>query len=353
MLKMQYKLLGKSGLRVSELCLGTMTFGEDWGWGASKDTSRQVFDTFVEAGGNFIDTANGYTDGSSETIVGELVAPDRERFVVATKYSLPNHMSDRSNNPNGSGNHRKNLMQSLEGSLKRLNTEYVDLFWLHAWDFTTPVEEVMRAFDDMVRQGKVLYIGVSDTPAWIVAEANTLARCCGWTPFVALQIEYSLVERTPERDLLPMAKAFDLAVTPWSPLAGGVLSGKYNQSNGNGQSSSRGLNIPERSLQIAQVVGEIAQELGRSPAQVALAWIRAQSPQMIPILGARKLEQLQDNLKCLEVTLSPEQVQRLNQVSHIELGFPHDFLGSDMIHDQLFGGTYEAIDNPRQLTTNA
>lgn len=344
---MRYKLLGKSGLRVSELCLGTMTFGEDWGWGASKDESRQIFDTFVEAGGNFIDTANGYTDGSSEKIVGELIASDRERFVLATKYSFPNNINDRNGNPNGSGNHRKNLIQSLEGSLKRLNTDYVDLFWLHAWDFTSPVEEVMRAFDDMVRQGKVLYIGISDTPAWIVAEANTLARCYGWTQFVATQIEYSLVERTPERDLLPMAKAFDLAVTPWSPLAGGVLTGKYTQSNG--QSTSRGQNIPERSLKIAQAVGEIAQDLGRSSAQIALAWIRAQSPQMIPILGARKLEQLQDNLKCLEVTLSPEHLKRLNQVSQIELGFPHDFLGSDMIHDRLFGGTFEAIDNPRHV----
>ncbi len=349
---MRYKLFGKSGLRVSELCLGAMTFGEDWGWGAPKDTSRQIFETFVEAGGNFIDTANLYTNGSSEKIVGELIASDRERFVVATKYSLSGQMNTRSNDPNGSGNHRKNLMQSLEGSLKRFNTDYVDVLWLHAWDFTTPVEEVMRTFDDMVRQGKVLYIGVSDTPAWIVSEANTLARCNGWTQFIALQIEYSLVERTPERDLLPMANAFDLAVTPWSPLAGGVLSGKYNQSNGKGQSTSRGLDIPERSLNIAQVVGEIAQELGRSSAQIALAWIRAQSPQMIPILGARKLEQLQDNLKCLEVTLSPEQLQQLNRVSQIELGFPYDFLGSDLMRVNSFGGMYEAIDNPRQLIKN-
>lgn len=355
---MRYKLLGKSGLRVSELCLGTMTFGEDWGWGAPKDTSRQIFAAFVESGGNFIDTANGYTDGSSEKIVGELIAPDRERFVIATKYSLPNHVGNplkpggaNRSDPNGSGNHRKNLMQSIEGSLKRLNTDYVDVLWLHAWDFTTSVEEVMRAFDDLVRQGKVLYIGVSDTPAWIVAEANTLARCNGWTQFIALQIEYSLIERTPERDLLPMANAFDLAVTPWSPLAGGILSGKYNQSNGSGQSTSRGLDIPERSLKIAQAVGEIAQTLGRSPAQIALAWIRSQSPQMIPILGARKLEQLQDNLKCLEVTLSPEQLQQLHQVSQIELGFPHDFIGSEMIHNVLFGGTYDSIDNPRKLLT--
>ena len=349
---MRYKLFGKSGLRVSELCLGTMTFGEDWGWGAPKDTSRQIFETFVEAGGNFIDTANQYTNGSSEKIVGELIASARERFVVATKYSLSNQMKDSSKNPNGSGNHRKNLMQSLEGSLKRLNTDYVDVLWLHGWDFTTPVEEVMRTFDDMVRQGKVLYIGVSDTPAWIVSEANTLARCNGWTQFIALQIEYSLVERTPERDLLPMANAFDLAVTPWSPLAGGVLSGKYSQSNGNGQSTSRGLDIPERSLNIAQTVGDIAQELGRSSAQIALAWIRAQSPQMIPILGARKLEQLEDNLKCLEVTLSPEQLQQLNRVSQIELGFPYDFLKSEAMRGNSFSGMYEAIDNPRQLVTN-
>jgi aryl-alcohol dehydrogenase-like predicted oxidoreductase len=339
---MRYKLLGKSGLRVSELCLGTMTFGEDWGWGAPKDTSRQIFDAFVEAGGNFIDTANLYTNGSSEQIVGELIGSERDRFVIATKYSLTGQWQG-DKNPNGGGNHRKNMMRSLEGSLKRLNTDYVDMLWLHAWDFTTPVEEVMRAFDDLVSQGKVMYIGISDTPAWIVSQANTLAQCNGWTQFIALQIEYSLIERTPERDLLPMANAFDLAVTPWSPLAGGVLSGKYAQSNGNGQSTSRGQAIPARSFQIAQTVGEIAQELGRSSAQIALAWIRAQSPQMIPILGATKLEQLQDNLKCLEVTLSPEQLQKLDRVSQIELGFPHDFLDSEMVLGNLFGSTYDSM----------
>jgi aryl-alcohol dehydrogenase-like predicted oxidoreductase len=350
---MRYKLLGKSGLRVSELCLGTMTFGEDWGWGAPKETSHQIFDAFVEAGGNYIDTANLYTNGSSEQILGELIAAERDRLVVATKYSLANQMNATHKNPNGSGNHRKNMMQSIEGSLKRLKTDYVDMLWLHAWDFTTPVEEVMRAFDDLVRQGKVMYIGISDTPAWIVSQANTLAQANGWTQFIALQIEYSLIERTPERDLLPMAAAFELAVTPWSPLAGGVLSGKYTQSNGNGQATSRGQKIPDRSFQIAQVVGEISQELGRSSAQIALAWIRAQSPQMIPILGASKLEQLHDNLKCLEVTLSPEQLQRLDRVSQIERGFPHDFLGSDQSRDLLFGGTYESIDNPRQLVAAA
>jgi len=347
---MRYKLLGKSGLRVSEICLGTMTFGEEWGWGASIDESRQIFDTFVEAGGNFIDTANGYTDGSSEKIVGEFIANDRERFVVATKYSFPLRMGDKVGNPNGSGNHRKNMMQSLEGSLKRLNTDYIDLFWLHAWDFMTPVEEVMRAFDDMVRQGKVLYIGISDAPAWIVAQANTLAQFYGWTQFVALQVEYSLVQRTPERDLLPMAKAFDLAVTPWSPLGGGVLTGKYNKRNSSdekGRLETTQGNISERNLAIAEVVCQVAEEIGHTPSQVALAWLRAQSGVIIPIIGARKLSQVKDNLAMLDVTLTQEQMQRLNEVSKIELGFPHDFLASDMIHERLFGGTFKLIDNHR------
>jgi len=347
---MRYKLLGKSGLRVSELCLGTMTFGEDWGWGASVDESRKIFDTFTEAGGNFIDTANGYTDGSSEKIVGELIAKDRERFVVATKYSFPLQMSQPKGDPNGSGNHRKNLIQSLEGSLKRLNTDYIDLFWLHAWDYTTPIEEVMRSLDDVVRQGKVLYIGISDAPAWIVSQANTIAHYQGWTPFVALQIEYNLIQRTPERDLLPMAKAFDLAITPWSPLAAGVLTGKYNKPLQPGEEQGRLTNpmfgkVSERSLAIAEVVSQVAAEIGRSPSQVALAWLRAQSGVMIPIVGARKLSQFQDNLACLDITLSPEHLQRLHEVSQIELGFPHDFLQSDMIRDRLFGGTFSAIDN--------
>ncbi|MDF2387883.1 aldo/keto reductase [Nostoc ellipsosporum NOK] len=349
---MRYKLLGKSGLRVSELCLGTMTFGEDWGWGASVDESRKIFDTFVEAGGNFIDTANGYTDGSSEKIVGELIAQDRERFVVATKYSFPLQMNESKGDPNASGNHRKNLMQSLEGSLKRLNTDYIDLFWLHAWDFTTPVEEVMRSLDDAVRQGKILYIGISDTPAWIIAQANTIAQYQGWTQFVALQIEYNLIQRTPERELLPLAKAFDLAVTPWAPLAAGVLTGKYNKPLQPGEEQGRLANaamgsISERSLAIAEVVTQVASEIGRTPSQVAIAWLRAQSGIIIPIIGARKLTQFQDNLASLDVTLSSEHLQRLNEVSQIELGFPHDFLANDTIRDRLFGGTFNAIDNHR------
>src|SRR3990172_6669221 len=216
-LPMRYKLLGKTGLRVSELCLGTMTFGEEWGWGASKEESRKIFDAYVDAGGNFVDTANLYTGGTSEKFVGEFLKGRRERFVLATKYTL----NMRPDDPNGGGNHRKSLVQSLDASLKRLGTDYIDLYWVHAWDGMTPLEETMRALDDVVRAGKVLYVGISDAPAWIVSRANTLAELKNWTPFAALQIQYNLADRTPERDLLPMAKALDIAVTPWGVLAGG------------------------------------------------------------------------------------------------------------------------------------
>jgi aryl-alcohol dehydrogenase-like predicted oxidoreductase len=220
---MRYKILGRSGLRVSELSLGTMTFGADWGWGSSFEDSKKVFDAYANAGGNFLDTANLYTNGTSEKYVGEFIASEREHFVLATKYSLKEKHGD----PNRAGNHRKNLVQSLDNSLKRLKTDYIDLYWIHAWDFLVQPEEVMRALDDQVRAGKILHIGVSDTPAWIVSRAQTIAEMRGWTPFSALQIEYSLIERTPERDLMPMAKELGIAVTPWAPLAGGLLTGKY------------------------------------------------------------------------------------------------------------------------------
>src|SRR6188472_3405035 len=221
---MKYSLLGKSGLRVSELCLGAMTFGEEWGWGASKEECHKIFNAYVDAGGNFIDTANKYTEGTSEKYIGEFIESDRDRFVLATKYTSNTRRGD----PNAGGNHRKNMTQSLEASLKRLNTDYIDLYWVHAWDPLTPIEEMMRALDDMVRAGKILYIGISDAPAWIVSQANTVANLRGWTEFTGLQIEYSLIERTPERELLPMASALDIGVTAWSPLGGGVLTGKYN-----------------------------------------------------------------------------------------------------------------------------
>ena len=344
---MRYKLLGKSGLKVSELCLGAMTFGEDWGWGSNEGESRKVFDTFVDAGGNFIDTANMYTRGTSESMIGDFMKGKRERIVLATKYTN----SEPNGDPNIAGNNRKNLVQSLDASLKRLKTDYVDLYWIHIWDFLTPIEEVMRALDDVVRAGKVLYVGISDAPAWIVSRANMLADLRGWSPFTALQIEYSLIERTPERDLIPMANALGLAVTPWSPLAGGLLTGKYL--NGNGDSKDGRYNhemmknfaVPtERKNAIAREVVSIAKELNISPAQVALAWIREQNGTMIPIIGAKKVSQLQDNLGCLEVKLSADQLARLQNVSAIDLGFPGTFFANDMVKTFAYGGMRDLID---------
>ncbi|GBF52850.1 oxidoreductase [Microcystis sp. 0824] len=340
---MRYKLLGNSGLRVSELCLGTMTFGEDWGWGSDKEESRAVFQAFAEAGGNFLDTANIYTNGTSETLVGEFVKGDREKWVIATKYSLNTRPGD----VNACGNHRKNLFQAVEASLKRLGTDYIDLLWLHIWDSLTPIEEVMRAFDDLVRMGKVLYIGISDSPAWIVSQANTLATLRGWTPFIGLQIEYSLKERTPERELLPMAKALNIGVTAWSPLGGGVLTGKYNQPNpvdGRLSMTDQPFQIFDRDLKIAETVLEIAREIGKSPAQVALNWLRNRPNSVIPIIGARRLSQLQDNLACVDFNLTGEQLQRLDNISAISLGFPHELLASQFVRDILLGGVAAQLD---------
>ncbi|NCR00295.1 MAG: aldo/keto reductase [Microcystis aeruginosa L211-101] len=340
---MRYKLLGNSGLRVSELCLGTMTFGQDWGWGSDKEESRAVFQAFAEAGGNFLDTANIYTNGTSETLVGEFVKGDREKWVIATKYSLNTRPGD----VNACGNHRKNLFQAVEASLKRLGTDYIDLLWLHLWDSLTPIEEVMRAFDDLVRMGKVLYIGISDSPAWIVSQANTLATLRGWTPFIGLQIEYSLKERTPERELLPMAKALNIGVTAWSPLGGGVLTGKYNQPNpvdGRLSMTDQPFPIFDRDLKIAETVLEIAREIGKSPAQVALNWLRNRPNSVIPIIGARKLSQLQDNLTCVDFNLTGEQLQRLDNISAISLGFPHELLASQFVRNILLGGVAAQLD---------
>src|SRR5260221_85179 len=267
---MRYKLLGHSGLRVSELCLGTMTFGEDLGWGAPKDESRRMYDAFREAGGNFIDTANIYTNGTSETFLGDFIGADRERVVLATKYGFATKPTntDQPVDVNNAGNQRKNMLQSVEASLKRLKTDYLDLYWMHGWDGLTPVEEVLRAFDDLVRQGKGLYIGISDTPAWIVSQANTLAKLSGGTPCIAMEIEYNLIERTPQRDMLPMARAFELGVTVWSPLGSGVLTGKYNQS---GSTSSRAertrrdvtsfVSVNDQTLAIAEAVQQVVDEM--------------------------------------------------------------------------------------------
>jgi aryl-alcohol dehydrogenase-like predicted oxidoreductase len=343
---MRYRLLGKSGLRVSDLCLGTMTFGEDWGWGAPKEESRKVYDAFLEAGGNFIDTANVYTNGTSESLLGEFMQGHRQRLVLATKYTNAAPGTD----PNAAGNHRKSMVQALEASLKRLRTDYIDLYWLHIWDQITPVEEVMRAFDDLVRQGKILYAGVSDMPAWVVAKANTLSELRGWTPFVGLQIEYSLIERTPERELLPMASALGLGVTAWSPLAGGILTGKQLQAGGAKDSRQGDASMQQfmassaRKEAITREVVAVAKESGHSPAQVALAWLRQRSVPVIPIIGARKLAQVQDNLACLGIRLDPALIARLDKVSRIELGFPHHFFEMEMVRNLSSGGMRDRID---------
>ncbi len=340
---MRYRLLGHSGLRVSELCLGAMTFGDDRGWGASPAESRRIFDAYAEAGGNFIDTADIYTEGNSEKLVGEFVAGDRERFVLATKYSNSAPVGD----PNAAGNHRKNMVQSLEASLKRMQLDYIDLYWLHAWDFMTPVEEVMRAFDDLVSAGKILYAGISDTPAWIVSRADALADFRGWSRFVAIQVEYSLVERTVERELLPMAKALDLGVTAWSPLGSGLLTGKYTRDAD--QKTQRRLDqeafkeIDDEVYSVAREVDRVAEELGKSSSQVALNWLR-QRGGVLPIIGARTLDQFRENCGCLDFSLEGDQIERLNKVSQIELGFPHDFLASEVPRNFLYGGLFDRID---------
>jgi len=313
--------MGNSGLRVSELALGAMTFGTK-DWGVDKDESRRVYDGFREAGGNFIDTANIYSEGRSETFLGEFIEGDRERIVLATKYTG----ATRGRDVNAAGNSRKNMMDSVHASLKRLRTDYIDLYWVHARDFTTPIEEVMRGLDDLVRQGKVLYVGISDTPAWEVSRANTLAELRGWSPFVGLQIRYSLLDRAVERELLPMARTLDLTVTPWDTLGSGILTGKYNRDESTtGRATLRG-NVKPRDLAIAAEVVKLADELGRTPAQVALGWVRQGPGVIVPLVGARTREQLDDNLGCLDFQLEPEAKQRLDEASRIELGFPHEFL---------------------------
>lgn len=337
---MKYRLFGRSGLRVSELALGTMTFGTDWGWGADRDECRKIFDRYAEAGGNFLDTANNYTGGTSERIVGELVAADRDHFVVATKYSL----STRPDDPNAGGNHRKSLVHALEASLERLGTDYVDLLWVHMWDGMTPVEEVVRALDDLVRAGKVLYVGCSDTPAWAVARAVTLAELRGWAAFCGLQVPWSLADRSVEREHLPLASALDLAVTPWGVLESGELTGKYLAPDGR-PTRSRPEHVSSRVNDLAREVMAVAADLDRPPAQVAINWVRQQDPGcvVIPIVGARSAAQLADNLGCLDLRLSPAQLDRLSAASAFQSGFPRSFLESDHVRGLVFGTTFERI----------
>ncbi len=341
MVRMRYKILGGSGLRVSEFALGTMTFGEEWGWGSSKSTSGLIYDAFREAGGNFIDTSGFYTNGTSEHFLRDFIAADRGNVVLSTKYgaAVPGI------NPNAAGTHRLHLVQAVEASLRRLATDRLDLFWVNSWDFITPEHEVMRALDDLVRAGKVLYIGISDAPAWIISRCNTMAEVRGWTSFIGLQLQYSLLERTSDRELLPMARALDLGIAGCSPLAGGLLSGKYSSpGSGAGRlSHSNSHLINARARAIIQAVMEIADQIGYRPSQVALAWVRDRG--VIPLIGARTLEQMTENLATLEVSLSMDQTRILEEVSAVELGFPHDFLRDS--RPVTFGGMFERIDRHR------
>jgi aryl-alcohol dehydrogenase-like predicted oxidoreductase len=322
-----------------------MTFGDEWGWGSPKAEAQKVYETYREAGGNFIDTANFYTGGTSEKFVGEFIKGHRDSVVLATKYSN----AAPGNDPNAAGNHRKSMMQALEASLKRLQTDYIDLYWVHIWDGITPVEEVMRGLDDLVRQGKVLYVGISDAPAWWIAQANTLAELRGWTQFTGLQIEYSLMERTVERELIPVSKALNLGVLAWSPLARGVLTGKYHGDSkaDGGRMTNDGMKefLPEEqhAARIVSAVKSVSEQAGRSMAQVALAWLRHQSVPVIPIIGARKVSQLQDNLASLDLVLSAEQLEALDGASQIELEFPQGIYEREMVRAIRYGGTWDRL----------
>ncbi len=344
---MRYKLLGRSGLAVSELCLGAMTFGEEWGWGASEEECRRMFDTFALAGGNFIDTAHFYTNGTSERLVGQFIARQRDHWVLSTKYGY----SSRPGDPNAGGAHRKSMVQQVEQSLARLGTDRIDVYWVHGYDPLTPLEEVVDGLDDLIRSGKVLYVGISNTPAWAVSRAVTLAEELDRrSRFVALQVPYSLVCRDIERELLPMARGLDLAATTWGPLGSGWLSGRYRTGRDLPPDTRiattplRDLMVKQRNYAIADRLVEVAEAHGATPAQAALAWVRAQQDRgtIIPIVGARTRTQLEETLGALDLELTREDLQQLDEVSRIELGFPHDSEGAAFVR----GDAAASIDPP-------
>lgn len=324
-----YVTLGRSGLRVSPYCLGGFTFGPEKEWGSSVEVSTQIIDHFLDRGGNFIDTANGYNNGHSEKIIGDHIGKHpsrRDRVVLATKFSTNLYSGD----PNGGGAGRKSLIAACEQSLRRLQTDYIDLYWMHWWDPFTPIDEVMRALDDLVSAGKVRYIGFSDTPAWKVAEAQVTARFRGWAPLTAIQIEYSLLERSVEGELIPMALEMGLGVTPWGPLGSGVLSGKYARENvapvETGRADMARAKISEAAFQVLDVVRTIARECETTPACVALAWL-AQRPGVASIvMGARTLEQLEGNMRAADLSLTLAQIHELDKVSSPPQVFPMNVL---------------------------
>ncbi|HET7465872.1 MAG TPA: aldo/keto reductase [Candidatus Dormibacteraeota bacterium] len=338
---MKFRLLGRSAMRVSELALGTMTFGEKWGWGASLDESRRMLDLYLDHGGNFVDTASNYTDGESETFLGELLGTRRERVVLATKYTLTSDRKD----PNAGGNHRKNLVRTVEQSLRRMRTDRVDLLWMHMYDGITPIDEVMRALDDMVAAGKVLAIGISDTPAWVISRGIAIAELRGWSVPCAIQLPYSVSGRDAERELLPMASNLGLAVLAWGVLNGGVLTGKYGSKNS--EPRRYGEHTPsERASRTAAVTAEVARETEATAAQVSIAWALAKRSEanIIPILGARTAKQLEENLGALNVHLGEDMLRKLDESAGFQLGFPRTFLADEDVVELIFGETRALVE---------
>lgn len=324
-----YNTLGRSGLKVSRFCLGTMTFGKEWGFGTDEQTASSMLDIFVDRGGNFVDTANVYNAGSSERMIGAWLAADpgrRDRIVLATKFSA--NMDP--GNPNGGGASRRAIVSSCEGSLRRLGTDYIDLYWQHWADPFTPVEETMMALDDLVRSGKVRYVGFSDAPAWRVAQAQTTALFRGWNPLIGLQVEYSLLERTVEGELVPMAQEMGLGITPWSPLASGMLTGKYDRDHIEAESAGRANSIAKRNNEqtfaLLDLLREEAEAMDTTPSHVALAWLLGRKGVTAPIIGARTIAQLDANLAALDVTLDADAIKRLDAASKPRLNFPAEFL---------------------------
>jgi aryl-alcohol dehydrogenase-like predicted oxidoreductase len=344
----EYVTLGQSGLRVSPLCLGTMTFGTEWGWGADETASRAIFDRYLERGGNFVDTADAYTNGKSEEMVGKFIkeAKARDRVALATKFTF----NAQPGNPNAGGNGRKNMYRAIEGSLRRLQTDYIDLYWMHIWDMVTPVEEVLSSFDTLVRTGKIRYIGFSDVPAWYVARAQTLAEQLGRERIIALQLEYSLVERNIEREHIPVAQELGIAVCPWSPLAGGILSGKYKGEGKSGSPQGR-LDVQkaagtalfdrftERNWKIVDVLVDVAKQMGRPPAEVALNWVATQPGVTSTIIGATNVNQLDSNLSSLDFAIPAELRARLDKAGALESFAQPYVCFSPPIQARVTGGT--------------
>jgi len=340
---MRYRILGRTGLRASAIALGTGSLGTGWGHGAEPAEAREIYRRYRDVGGNFIDTANIYQGGESETLLGQIMQADRRDIILATKFSLAGA-------PNEglltTGNSRRAMVQATEESLSRLSTDWIDLLWVHVPDGVTPIDEIARALDDLVRSGKVLLVGLSNFPAWRVATAATLAELRGWAPVQAIQSEYSLVERTAERESLPMAAAFGIAPIAWSPLGGGVLTGKYRRGEtGRREKLKVAIHVEDaRTSAILDIVIEIAGELNVSPGQVSIAWVLAKG--LFPIVGPRTADQLSDNLASANVNLSAEQIMRLDTVSASPLGAPHEKFGARQIADLVSGGKADLIDRP-------